>query len=714
MIRFNDILEEVLSYNKEADVNLLKKAYIFSAKVHKGQLRLSGEPYLNHPLEVAWIIAKMKMDTESVAAGLLHDTLEDTYTTLDEIEKYFGSDIAFLVDGVTKIGRVNFKNRDEQQAENFRKMIVAMAKDIRVIIIKLADRLHNMRTLMYHSPEKRREIAKETLDIYAPFAHRLGIGWMRMELEDLSFRYLEPDIYYDIVRKIAKSKKEREAYIKEVSEIIAKKLSEYGIKGRVEGRAKHIYSIYQKMLKQQIDYTQVYDLIAFRIIVGTKKECYETLGLIHSLWKPVPGRFKDYIALPKANMYQSLHTTVIGPYGERVEIQIRTEKMHQIAEYGIASHWLYKEGEGSNKEDQINFSWLRRILEWQQHLKNPKEFMRSMKIDLYPDEVYVFTPKGEVKELPKGATPVDFAYAIHSEIGDHCLGAKVNGKMVPLDYRLRNGDVVEIVTGPSKGPNPDWLKFVVTPKARTKIRQKVKNELRERAISLGKEIIEKQLRKEGTSFILNAAKILEVAKVHGINSYEDLFVKVGTGKISAKSIIKRALHGQEIKNEIIEKLPLARREISTEGVLVKGVGDILIRMAKCCNPLPGDPIVGYITKGGGVVIHTADCPNVQKMDPARIIEVIWDSRSDSNYTVKVKVVCEDRKGLLASISSVIAGYGSNIKGATVETTKSGTAICIFEMEVANIKQLSNIFKGIENIKGVLEVCRLKPKIKKAV
>jgi len=506
MVRLDDILEKIRAFNSDADLDTVRKAYVFSAKVHQGQVRLSGEPYLTHPMEVAYILVQLKMDVPTIVAGLLHDTLEDTLTTIEELHTVFGKEVAGLVDGITKIGKITFQTREERQAENFRKMLLAMARDIRVILVKLADRLHNMRTLHFQPEARQRKIAQETLDIYAPLANRLGISWIKGELEDLAFRYLQPEIFYDLVAKVAKRKKEREQYIEEVKNQIRNKLQEHDIEGEVSGRSKHLYSISLKMERQGIDFDQVYDLIAFRIIVESVRECYAVLGMIHATWKPIPGRFKDYIAMPKANLYQSLHTTVIGPYGERVEVQIRTDEMHRIAEEGIAAHWKYKEGKAPNgvgSRDDNRFRWLRQLLEWQQELKDSREFMDTVKVDLFPEEVYVFTPKGEVKELPRGATPIDFAYAIHTDVGQRCVGGKVNGKLVPLRTELNNGDIVEVLTSPNQTPSKDWLKWVRTSKARNKIRHWIKSEQRERSIAIGRELLEKELRKYG--FSLNRA-----------------------------------------------------------------------------------------------------------------------------------------------------------------------------------------------------------------
>src|SRR4030043_836599 len=539
MLRFNDILERLISYNPNADTDLLRKAYVFSAKVHLGQVRLSGEPYLNHPLEVAGILTQLKLDVASVATGLLHDTVEDTLTTLKEVLENFGEEIVQLVDGLTKISQISLQSSEEHQAENFRKMILAMVKDIRVILIKLADRLPNMRTLKYQSPDKQSEVSQETLDIYAPLTDRLGIDWIKSELEDLAFQYLHPEIYDEIQRKIAKKEKERARYIEEVKGTLMKKLYENHIEGEVNGRLKQIYSIYLKMKDQNIDFDQVYDITAFRVVVNSIKECYDVLGIIHSLWKPIPGKFKDYIGLPKENMYQSLHTTVIGLYGERIEIQIRTHEMHKIAEEGIAAHWKYKEGKVVEEADDKRFTWLRQLLEWQRDLKDDREFIESVKVDLFPNEVYIFTPKGEVKQFPIGSTPIDFSYSIHSDIGNHCVGAKVNGKIVPLKYEFRSGDTAEIMTSPNQKPSKDWLKFVKTSRAKTKIRQWLPEEEREKSITLGKEILDKELRK----FDLQQAKLIKsgdlarVASEFSFQGVEDLIAAVGYGKLTVNQII---------------------------------------------------------------------------------------------------------------------------------------------------------------------------------
>jgi GTP pyrophosphokinase len=713
MIRLNDILEKMNRFLPGADLSLIEKAYVFSAKVHQGQIRLSGERYLTHPLEVAAILADMKMDLATVASGLLHDTVEDTYTTLDEIQQTFGLEIANLVDGLTKISKITLATREEQQAENFRKMLLAMAKDIRIVLIKLADRLHNMRTLEHLPPENQVKIAQETLDIYAPLANRLGIEWIKTELEDLSFRYLHPEEYHALVREVAWKKEEREKYIQEVSSIISDKLTSYGLMGKVSGRPKHFYSIYKKMQAQNLEFEQVYDVIAFRIILDTAKDCYEALGIIHSLWKPVPGRFKDYIAMPKANGYQSLHTTVIGPYGERVEIQIRTEEMSRTAEEGIAAHWQYKEGKVIAPKDSKQFAWVRQLLEWQQDLHDPHEFLETVKIDLFPDEVYVFTPKGDVKQFPVGSTPVDFAYSIHTQIGQQCMGAKVNGKIVPLRYPLKNGDIVEITTAPGHQPSKDWLKFVKTSRARTKIRQWIKAEARGRSVDLGKEMCEREFKKYHLDFgkLIKSGEMNKIIGDLSFQSVDDLMAEVGYGNVSSRQIIGKLIPPEKLEIEKKEESRLKRlaKKIRREpsGIQIRGIEDMMVRFARCCNPLPGDAISGYITRGRGVTVHTADCPNVLGSDPERLIQVSWNLKEKAVHAVRVRVVCTDKKGLLAEISSALASSEVNIIRADVSTTEDKKAICNFELEVNDLKHLQSAFRALTKLKNVLKVERLR-------
>ncbi len=716
MLRFNDVLERLTSYNPHADIELLKKAYVFSAKVHSGHLRLSGEPYLIHPLEVAGILTQLKLDVASVATGFLHDAVEDTLTTLKEVRENFGEEITQLVDGLTKISQISLRSTEEGQAENYRKMILAMVKDIRVILIKLADRLHNMRTLEYQSPEKQMEIAHETLDIYAPLAHRLGIDWMKSELEDLAFKYLHPDLYEDIQRKIAKKEKERTRYIDEVNRILMKKFYENHIDGEVTGRIKQIYSLYLKMTDQNINFDQVYDITAFRVIVNTVKECYDVLGIIHSLWKPIPGKFKDYIGLPKENMYQSLHTSVIGPYGERIEIQIRTREMHKIADEGIAAHWKYKEGRIIEEADDKRFTWLRQLLEWQRDLKDSAEFLETVKVDLFPNEVYVFTPKGAVKQFPRGSTPVDFAYAIHSDVGNHCVGAKVNRRIVSLKYEFRSGDTVEIMTSPNQKPSKDWLKFAKTSRAKTKIRQWFKTEEWEKSITLGKDLLEKELRKYDLqqAKLIKSGELAKVASEFSFKDVDDLIAAVGYGKVTANQIIGKILpperleqHGEEEEGRLKRLIQKVTRGGSKDALLIKGVDNIVVRYAGCCNPLPGDKVVGFITRGRGVTIHTSDCKNIMDDDPNRRVDVEWDSAKEYIYPVRIRIYSEDKKGMLADISNSITSNEANITNARVETTDEKKAIGTFEVEIRDLNHLKKVIKGLEKIKGVHRVERMR-------
>jgi GTP pyrophosphokinase len=708
MVRFNDIVEEILKYNPQADVSILQKAYIFTAQAHKGQTRLSGEPYLIHPLEVAYTLTKMNLDVPSVVSGLLHDTVEDSYVSKKEIEEYFGKEIAELVDGVTKISKIPLKTSEDSRVENLRKMILAMSKDIRVILIKLADRYHNMQTLQFLSPEQQMEIARETLDIYAPLAHRLGIEWLKGELEDSSFEYLKPAECKIIKEKIAKQKKERDAYINEVKEMIKNRLAEYNLKADVSGRAKRLYSVYRKMVQEGLNIDDIYDITAFRIVVNNIKECYEALGYIHAMFKPIPEKFNDYIALPKANMYQSLHTKVIGPYREKMEIQIRTHEMHQIAEEGIAAHWKYKEGKVFNaKEDKI-FAWLRRLIEWQQELKDNKEFMEIFKIDLFPDEVYVFTPKGDVKELPKGSTPVDFAYAIHSQLGHKCVGAKVNGKLVPLRHILKSGDTIEIQTNPTHRPSKDWLGFVKTSKAKTKIRQWIKTEQRERSIELGRALIEKELQKHNFSFskMLKSGELLNIAKEFSFETTDDLFASIGYGLYTPLHVLGKIIPEEE-KPSKLKKIISTIKKGKDSAIKIDGIDGVVVRFAKCCNPIPGDKVFGFITRGRGLTIHVEDCPNVHTYDEQRKVKVSWELIKDFTYPVRLKVSGEDKKGLLSEISTIISSNKVNIISAQVMTYPDRSAASIYEIEIGHMSQLQKIIKTIQKIKGVRSVERIR-------
>lgn len=712
MTRLNDILDKVRAYNPGADLNNIRKAYVYSALAHKGQVRLSGEPYLIHPLEVASIIADLKMDAASVTAGLLHDTLEDTLTSMEELSARFGEEVTTLVEGLTKISKISFKTSEERQAENFRKMILAMVKDIRVLIIKLADRLHNMRTLQFQRPERQQAIARETLDIYAPLANRLGISWIKQELEDLSLRYLKPAIYAELEQKIARKKEESREYISKVIKILERNLHHHKIEGTVNGRLKHLYSIYQKMVKQDITFEQIYDILAFRIIVHTVKDCYAVLGIIHSLWLPVPGRFKDFIAIPKTNLYQSLHTTVIGPDAEQIELQIRTEEMHHIAEMGIAAHWQYKESYKLDKDERAQLDWLRQVAEWQGDVSNAGEFLESVKIDLFSDSVYVFTPQGAVKELAKGSTPVDFAYSIHTNIGDHCTGAKVSGRLVPLKYELKTGEVVEIITSNKQHPNKDWLHFVKTSKARNKIRQWVKKEEERRSLELGRELCEREFSRHKLSFNkeLKQKKFDEVAAQFSLNNAENLLAAIGRGKISALQVVYklypelRKSGRQEKKNK--EESQQKKKRQSNEGISIKDIDDVMVHFAKCCNPLPGDPVIGFITRGRGVTIHRRDCKHMLKSDPERQIEVSWNLEQQETHQIKIRVLCEDRRGILADMTAAISSEEANISDVKLSSNIDRNAVCMFKIGVTNLKHLQRVINRLEQVKGIIEVHRM--------
>jgi GTP pyrophosphokinase len=710
MLRINDILDKVQSYLSPADIEMIEKAYIFSASVHQGQIRLSGEPYLTHPMEVCGILADMKLDAKALATGLLHDTVEDTLATLEQVEEGFGKEVAFLVDGLTKISKITLGNQEERQAENFRKMILAMSSDIRILLIRLADRIHNMRTLEFQTPDRQLYIAKETLELYAPLAGRLGINWMKMELEDLAFRYLDFDAYNELARRIVKKQKKRTQYADEVRGIIHKEMERFGIKGEVEGRAKHFYSIYRKMKEQHIDFDEVYDLTAFRIILDSDKEkdCYEALSMVHALWMPVPGRFKDYIAMPKANHYQSLHTTVIGPYGERVEIQIRTRPMHEWAEEGIAAHWRYKEGRAfSAEDDQIKL--LRDLLDAQQEIKNPREFMTNLKVALFPEEVYVFTPNGDVRSFPKGATPIDFAYSIHTDVGHQCIGAKVNRSIVPLKYQLRNGDTIEIITQAGHHPSKDWLKYVVTSRAIAKIRSFVKTEERNKSLVLGRDLLDKEFKKHHLKFglIAKSPEMQAVLKEYHSDSLEDLIVFVGFGRVSPKQIVHHFLPEEEAKKE--EPADRAKKKgVDAEpiGVSLTGIDDIMVRFGKCCDPIPGDDIIGFISRGRGITVHTANCIHIRDMDPERLVDVKWDVRNKKEYPVQMKIVCHDKKGALADISAAISSLDVNITHAEINTAQDGQASCEFAINVTDLAQFNKVIAVIRRLQGVITAERL--------
>jgi len=719
MSDIGEIAASVKAYDGAADIGLIERSFAFAAERHAGQRRRSGDPYVVHPVGVARIISELRLDVPSVCAGLLHDCVEDTSATAEDIGRLFGTEIQFLVEGVTKLGQITWTTREERQAENFRKMLLAMARDIRVILIKLADRLDNMRTLAFMPRDKQERISRETREIYAPLANRLGIQWMKAELEDLAFKYLEPEDYAALVARLAETAGSREAYIAEVVDRLKVALAEAAIVGQVSGRAKHLWSIQQKMKKSGRDVEQIYDVIAFRVITESVRDCYGVLGVVHSNWTPVPGRFKDFIALPKPNLYQSLHTTVIGPRAERIEIQIRTQEMHRIADQGIAAHWQYKEGGAARRsaEDGKAFAWLRQLMEWQRDLKDPTEFIETVKIDLFQDEVFVFTPKGDVKALPKGATPIDLAYSIHSEVGEHCSGARVNGLIVPLRYALRNGDTVEILTSTNQKPSKDWLKFVVTSRARTKIRHFIRMEQRERSRQLGRDLLGRELRKQ--SFSLQTAEregwLDSAAERLRLGNADDLLVAVGYGKVNLAHaadavLIDQSRTGAETPAAPTpEAPPLARRPIvkrSIAGVRVQGEADILVKFAKCCTPVPGDDIVGFISRGHGVVIHTRDCPKALDLDPARRLDVAWDEESKTLRPVAVQVTCNDRAGLLAAISKTFTEHGVNISQAKCRTTEDGRAVNTFQVTVGHLDQLKTVLSSLGAIEGVVSATRL--------
>jgi GTP pyrophosphokinase len=712
MIRINNILDKLADGCPDADVDVVERAYVYSARVHAGQVRLSGEPYLMHPLEVANILADMRLDPVSVAAGLLHDVLEDTRAQPEEVEALFGPEVLRIVSGVTKLSLMPTSSSQERQAENIRKMFLAMADDIRVILIKLADRLHNMRTLRFHSPEKRIAIAQETLDIYAPLAARLGIYWIKNELEENSFKYLNPEEYSRIELLVAKSRTEREQYIETVKNTIRAKLEEAQLKAEVLGRSKNFFSIHSKMQSQNLSFEQIYDLIAFRIILDTVPHCYEALGLIHSMWKPIDYKFKDYIGRPKPNMYQSLHTTVIGPVGERIEIQIRTWEMDRVAKSGIAAHWSYKEGRRIDENISKKFAWIQDMVENQETFRDPGEFLENVRLDLFPDEVYVFTPKGDIRALPKGSTPVDFAYLIHTEVGHKCVGAKVNGQMVSLPYVLQTGDIVEIVTAKNHTPSKDWLKFVKTIKARAKIRQWVKTQEKERSISLGREMLEKAFRKERLNFaaLSKTEKMDEVVGALGVKTLDDLVANVGYGKVTPLQVLRPFTvkpESPDSRESLLEKLmSRVRKKKPRAGVLVKGLEDILIKFGKCCQPVPGDAIIGYITQGYGVTVHRTSCVNALRTNPERQIEVEWNTEAADSYPVKIKIVSFDRMGLLADLVGSISRMGANILNASSDTKENKTVESLFTISVSDTGHLEKILAAIRLVKQVQDARRI--------
>lgn len=716
-----NLILKIEQYNPNADLQLIIKAYNYAEAAHESQIRNSGEKYIVHPVNVALILAELNMDTATIIAGLLHDVIEDTSISYEKIVEEFGAEIAYLVDGVTKLKKLQYKTKQENQAENLRKMVLAMAKDIRVIIVKLADRLHNMRTLEYMTEEKKKEKALETLEIYAPIAHRLGISKIKWELEDLSLRYLDPDNYYELVERVSKRRLEREAYIQSIIETLHEKLAEMEIDCDISGRPKNFYSIYKKMILQGKEFEQILDLTAVRILVDNIKDCYGALGIVHTLWKPLPGRFKDYIAMPKPNMYQSLHTTVIGNEGEIFEVQIRTREMHKTAEYGIAAHWKYKEGYAKTDNFDDKLTWLRQLLEWQTDLNDPKEFMETLKIDFFTDEVFVFTPKGDVINLPDGSTPIDFAYRVHTAVGNNCVGAKVDGRIVPLNYKLKNGNIVEVITiNNNSGPSRDWLKIVKSTQAKNKIKQWFKQKDRDFNVAKGKELLEKEIKRLGykSADILKDDWVKNAASKVSINSIDDLYAAIGYGSISLNQIISKL---KEYYNEYfkitdenafieskIQQPQQKKPNRQTQGIMVKGVDNIKVRFSKCCNPVPGDEIIGFITRGRGVSIHRTDCSNVliNEDSEERLIEVEWDFHKNASYNAEIQIKGIDRSGLLADVASKIADTDAALLSLNARTNKEKMVTINMTLEINDIEQLKDIMKKIRKIKNVTDVYRV--------
>lgn len=723
LVTIEDIIAAVLDYQPDASVDLIRKAYDLAHAAHQGQIRASGEEYIHHPLSVAKILTELQIDAITISVAILHDVVEDTTYTIDEMNEIFGGEISMLIDGVTKLSRMECKSKEEQQLENYRKMFLAMARDIRVILIKLADRLHNMRTLKCMREDKQQRIAKETIEIYAPLANRLGISNIKWELEDLSLRYLEPETYYDLVEKVKQKRQERQAFIGDAIELLQERLASVAIKSEIQGRAKHFYSIYKKMKKDNKDISEIYDLSAVRVLVDTVKDCYGVLGTVHTLWKPIPGRFKDYIAMPKSNMYQSLHTTVIGGEGYPLEIQIRTFAMHKVSEYGVAAHWKYKESSkssGALKDDDKKMSWLRQLIDLQQDLSDPREYVEALKVDVFSDEVFVFTPKGDVIDLPAGSIPIDFAYRIHTDIGHRCIGAKVNGKIVPLEYKLVNGDIVSVITNKqNNGPSRDWLNIVASSETRNKIRQWFKKAKREENIERGHELIEKESKRLGydTKELLKGDRLKDVAKKLNILNEEDLLATLGYGGVTINGIMSKLIemYKKEVQkatppdvSQILERLkPRNIKNKTSHGILVEGEGGVLVRLARCCNPIPGDPITGYITRGRGVSVHRSDCFNVVSSHDEfeRMIEVSWDIGLDQAYTVTIDIVCNDKSGVLTTLMMVPSESKINISSINARTHKNKTATVTMSLEVKSAAQIETIMTKFRRVKDVYRVYR---------
>ncbi len=720
---FDNLMNAVIEYNPNTDLELIKKAYDLSEEAHSGQLRKSGEDYFVHPVEVALILTELEMDDATIVAGLLHDVIEDTAYSYEELVDMFSEEVAMLVDGVTKLGTIVYETVEERQAENLRKMFLAMSKDIRVLIIKLSDRLHNMRTISYMPEHKIKEKCLETLEIYAPLAHRLGIYKIKIELEDISFRYLDTDAYYDLVDKVKMKKSERDEFINNVMDVLHENIKPLEIDYDILGRSKHFYSIYKKMKYQEKEFDEILDLTAVRVIVDNIRDCYAILGIVHTLWKPLPRRFKDYIAMPKPNMYQSLHTTVISEKGEPFEIQIRTEEMNRIAEYGIAAHWKYKEGADKQNDIDAKLSWLRQTMEWQRDVNDPKEFMDTLKVDLFSNQVFVFTPKGQVVELPSGSIPIDFAYKIHSEVGNRCIGAKVDGKMVPIDYPLQNGNIVDIITASNaKGPSIDWLKIVKSSQAKNKIKQWLKKQNKEDNIEKGRDMLEKYVRRKGyqTKEILRNPWITKVAKSINLNSADDLYSSIGYGGVLLNKVLPKLqeLYREEKQKEIVssssktvqEKPKVKKKKDISNGIIVKGTDNILVRLSKCCSPVPGDDIIGFITKGRGVSVHRKDCINIVSeydMIKDRLIEVSWDTgKEDVSYTTDISILAEDRKGLLVDVTRIMDEINVTVSSVSAKTGRDEIATVNLTVEINSIEQLEKTVKKLKAVEGIVDVYRI--------
>ena len=712
MVEFADIVRKVEASRPGEDLTLLRKAYDFSLAEHRSQKRLSGEPFVSHPLEVANVLADMKLDVVCLAGGMLHDVVEDTPTTIERVRQEFGPEVARIVEGVTKISRIEFSSSEEQQAENFRKMLLAMVEDIRVVLVKLADRLHNMRTLEALPSEKRLRVARETMDIYAPIAHRLGMGKMRGELEDLAFRYLDPEAFEEVKKAVESRRKLSEEFLHEVRAEVEAKMKQLGIPARVEGRIKRLYSIYNKLQRQKISIDQVYDLLALRIVTDTVKNSYSALGIIHNTWRPVPGRIKDFIAIPRPNLYQALHTSVIGPHGQPFEVQIRTEEMHRTAEEGIAAHWKYKDGRGLAQHDEERFAWLRQLVEWQQEMRDPGDFLSTLRIDLYPEEVYTFTPKGKVIVLPRDGTPIDFAYAIHTEVGNHCVGAKVNGRIVRLNSKLKNGDIVEIVTKADHQPSRDWLGWVRTSRARDKIKHWINLAQRRQALEIGRKLIEKEARKYGVTLKrVSEVDFQRVAREYGATQVDDLYAGIGYGKFAARQVLANLAPEAKIEVEKGSKLTSAVKRVlgisRDPAIEVHGHDDLMVYRAKCCNPIRGEEVIGYITRGKGIAVHSKNCANVQNLlyDAERRIEVLWAGPKYSLYPVALTLVTEDRQGMLADVTSAISGVNSNIQNIEARTGDNRALIDV-TLDIVDVAHLEKIVSQLKKIEGVYQVERV--------